>query len=129
MDGCSLCCAQQTGMHICCGSTAYSVETVYGGKGDLYTFKCSPCFAGDALLCCGPFRIYWAKTAMFLQHLALALSLVFIEAPRKAIGKQRPTLIAVKYLERCRDSKFNFLDYLVMVQPQLCSNALALEQS
>src|SRR3954447_26690721 len=32
-----------------CGSTAYSIETVYGGKGDLYTFECSPCFAGDAL--------------------------------------------------------------------------------
>jgi hypothetical protein len=31
------CCAQQTGMHMCCGSTAYSVGTVYGGKGHLYT--------------------------------------------------------------------------------------------
>ena len=33
------CCAQQTGMHIGCGSTAYSVGTVYGGKGDLYASK------------------------------------------------------------------------------------------
>jgi hypothetical protein len=33
-----------------CGSTAYSVGTVYGGKGDLYTPDASPCFAGDALL-------------------------------------------------------------------------------
>jgi hypothetical protein len=31
------CLAQQTGMHIGYGSTAYSVGTVYGGKGHLYT--------------------------------------------------------------------------------------------
>jgi hypothetical protein len=31
------CCAQQTGINIDCGSTAYSVGTVYGGKGHLYT--------------------------------------------------------------------------------------------
>ena len=35
-------------MHIGCGSTAYSVRTVYGGKGRLYSWR-SPCFAGDAL--------------------------------------------------------------------------------
>jgi hypothetical protein len=36
--GGDICCAQQTGMHkLGCGSTAYSVGTVYGGKGHLYT--------------------------------------------------------------------------------------------
>jgi hypothetical protein len=37
-----MCCAQQTGMHIRCGSTAYSVGTVYGGKGHLYTSGVRP---------------------------------------------------------------------------------------
>jgi hypothetical protein len=32
-----VCYAQQTGMHMGCGSTACSVGTVYGGKGHLYT--------------------------------------------------------------------------------------------
>ena len=31
------CCAQQTGMHIGCGSTAYPIGTIYEGKGHLYT--------------------------------------------------------------------------------------------
>jgi hypothetical protein len=52
-----ICCAQQTGMHICCGSTAYSVETVYGGKGHLYTpgvrpaLLATPCLASLATIC------------------------------------------------------------------------------
>jgi hypothetical protein len=36
--------------YVGCGSTAYSVETVYGGKGQLYTPDSRPTFAGDALL-------------------------------------------------------------------------------
>jgi hypothetical protein len=36
------CCAQQTGMHIGCGSTAYSVGTVHRGKGHLYTSGVCP---------------------------------------------------------------------------------------
>ena len=49
------CCAQQTGMHIGCGSTAYSVGTVYGGKGHLYTpgvcpvLLATPCLAPLAI--------------------------------------------------------------------------------
>jgi hypothetical protein len=50
-----LCCAQQTGMHIGCGSTAYSVGTVYGGKGRLHTpgvrpdLLATPCLASLAI--------------------------------------------------------------------------------
>jgi hypothetical protein len=53
----SFCCAQQTGMHIGCGSTAYSVGTVYRGKEHLYTPGVCPgllatprCFTGDHLM-------------------------------------------------------------------------------
>ena len=51
----SPCCAQQTGMHIGCGSTAYSVVTVYGGKERLYTpgvcpaLVATPCLASLAI--------------------------------------------------------------------------------
>jgi hypothetical protein len=50
------CCAQQTGMHIGCGSTACSVGTVYGGKGRLYTpgvrpaSQATPCLVSLATL-------------------------------------------------------------------------------
>ena len=42
-------------MHIGCGSTAYSVGTVYGGKGRLYTpgvrpaSQATPCLASPAI--------------------------------------------------------------------------------
>jgi hypothetical protein len=50
-----MCCAQQTGMHMGCGSTAYSVGTVYKGKGHLYTpgvwpvLLATPCLAPLAI--------------------------------------------------------------------------------
>ena len=46
----SLCCAQQTGTHIGCGSTAYSVGTVYGGKGRLYTPDVCPALVATSCL-------------------------------------------------------------------------------
>jgi hypothetical protein len=36
------CCAQQTGMNIDCECTTYSIETVYGEKGHLYTPNVRP---------------------------------------------------------------------------------------
>ena len=56
--GLAHCCAQQTGMQLFgCGSTAYSVGTVYEGKGHLYTpgvrpaLLATPCLTSLATPC------------------------------------------------------------------------------
>jgi hypothetical protein len=75
-------CAQQTDMHrINCGSTAYSVRTVQGGKEDLYT----PGARFDLLvtLCLAPLATFcspcWRRRECMLQ-----LALVDLESGKYA---------------------------------------------
>jgi hypothetical protein len=62
-----MCCAQQTGMHIGCGSTAYSVGTVYGEKGHLYTPGVCP------ILLVTPYLASLATPRRFTDNALLAL--------------------------------------------------------